>query len=152
MIDSPTDYSYNDFLRFKLEQSYDINEAKKSDPEKPFSPVYAELDLFPGKYIALDADALYSVYDLTVLSHNLAATKIQVKSIDSLTLAEAKGQVTEFASLASFRVAGQLVDASSAVFLRGAAANVVDGAVVEVRGTVGTGGVLKATSIKVDDN
>ena len=73
MIDSPADYAYNDFLRFKLEQSYDINEARKSDPEKPFSPVYAELDVFPGKYFALDADALYSVYDLTVLSHNLAA-------------------------------------------------------------------------------
>ena len=73
IIDSPADYAYNDFLRFKLEQTYDINEARENDPEKPFSPVFAELDVFPGKYFALDADALWSVYDLKVLSHNLAA-------------------------------------------------------------------------------
>jgi LPS-assembly protein len=73
IIDSPTDYAYNDFLRFKLEQSYDINEARESDPDKPFSPVFAELDVFPGKYFALDADALWSVYDLDILSHNVAA-------------------------------------------------------------------------------
>jgi LPS-assembly protein len=73
IIDSSKDYAYNDFLRFKLEQSYDINEARKNDPQKPFSPISAELDLFPGKYFALDADALGSVYDLEVLSHNLAA-------------------------------------------------------------------------------
>ena len=73
VIDSPSDYAYNDFLRFKLEQSYDINKAKQDKTGKPFSPVYAELGLFPGKYFALDADALYSVYDLNILSHNLAA-------------------------------------------------------------------------------
>ena len=73
IIDSPADYAYNDFLRFKLEQSYDINEGKDDDPDKPFSPVFAELDIFPGKYFALDADALWSVYDLRILSHNLAA-------------------------------------------------------------------------------
>ncbi len=74
VIDSPSDYSYNDFLRLRLEQSYDINEGKENNPDKPFSPVYAELDLFPGKYFALDADALWSVYGLDFLSHNLAAT------------------------------------------------------------------------------
>lgn len=88
----------------------------------------------------------------TVSGATLVASRIQVKSLDSLTVAEAKGQVTEFASLASFRVAGQLVDASSAVFTRGSAVNVVDGALVEVRGAVTSGGVLKATTIKIDNN
>jgi LPS-assembly protein len=73
LIDSAADYSYNDFLRFELEQSYDINEAKKKDPDRPFSPIGARLDLIPGKYIALDATALWSVYDYKFLSHNLAA-------------------------------------------------------------------------------
>ena len=73
IIDSPIDYAYNDFLRFKLQQTYDINEGKENNPDKPFSPIYAELDLFPGTYFALDADALWSVYDLKFLSHNLAA-------------------------------------------------------------------------------
>jgi len=73
VIDSPSEYAYNDFLRFKLTQSYDINEAKEDKTGKPFTPVFGELDIFPGKYFAVDADALYSVYDLDVLSHNLAA-------------------------------------------------------------------------------
>jgi len=74
IIDSQTDYSYNDFLRFELAQSYDINEAKQKDSEKPFSPIDARLDFFPGKYIGLDAEALWSVYDYKFLSHNVAAT------------------------------------------------------------------------------
>jgi LPS-assembly protein len=73
-INAPTDYAYDNFLRFKLEQRYDINEALEVEAERPFSPVYAELDIFPGKYVAIDADALWSVYDLEFLSHNLAAS------------------------------------------------------------------------------
>ena len=72
VIDSVADHAYNDFLRFKLQQTYDINEGKESNPDKPFSPIFAELDLFPGKYIAVDADASWSVYDMDILSHNIA--------------------------------------------------------------------------------
>ena len=73
IIDSASESSYNDFLRFELEQSYDINEAKKKDANRPFSPINARLDLIPGRYIALEATALWSVYDTEFLSHNLAA-------------------------------------------------------------------------------
>jgi LPS-assembly protein len=73
VVDSAADYNYNDFLRFELEQSYDINEAKQKDSERPFSPISARLDLIPGRYISVDADALWSVYDLRFLSHNIAA-------------------------------------------------------------------------------
>ncbi len=72
IIDSASDHSYNDFLRFELAQSYDINEAKEKDPNRPFSPIGARLDLIPGRYIALEATALWSVYDTEFLSHNLA--------------------------------------------------------------------------------
>ena len=54
VLDTDSDYKYNDFLRFELEQSYDINEAKEKDPDRPFSPISARLDLFPGKYISVD--------------------------------------------------------------------------------------------------
>jgi LPS-assembly protein len=102
IIDSQTDYSYNDFLRFELEQSYDIKEAKQKDSEKPFSPIGARLDFFPGKYIGLDADALWSVYDYKFLSHNIGANlwdrrgdKLQVeyrytRQSDEISLNEAK--------------------------------------------------------------
>lgn len=71
VIDSPAQYNYNDFFRFELQQSYDINEAKESHPDKPFSPLSGRLDLYPGKYIALDATALWSVYENKFLSHNV---------------------------------------------------------------------------------
>ena len=74
IVDSPVDYSYTDFLRFELEQNYDINEAMEKNPEKPFSPIEARLDIFPGKYVGLDADALWSVYDNRFLSYNIGGT------------------------------------------------------------------------------
>jgi LPS-assembly protein len=74
VIDAPTDYGYNDFLRFKLEQSYNINVSTRKDPDQPLSPIFTELELFPGKYLALDADALWSVYDGKFLSYNIATT------------------------------------------------------------------------------
>ena len=70
VIDSPSNYNYNDFLRFELKQIYDINEGLEDNPDKPFSPLSSRLDLFPGKYIALDAFALWSVYDYKFLSSN----------------------------------------------------------------------------------
>lgn len=66
-------YTYNEFLRFKLEQSYDINKAKEDDPQ-PFSAVYGELQLYPGRYISLYADAEWTHYERDFLSHNVAAT------------------------------------------------------------------------------
>jgi LPS-assembly protein len=72
-IASPSEFSYNDLLRFELEQSYDLDVGTRRDRDQPFSPIYAELDLFPGKYLGLSGDALWSVYDLRFLSHNIAA-------------------------------------------------------------------------------
>jgi LPS-assembly protein len=85
VVDSPAEYAYNDFFRLKLQQTYDINEGKQNNPDKPFSPIYAELDIFPGTYFSLDADALWSVYDLDFLSHNLAANFWDLRG-DKLTV------------------------------------------------------------------
>ena len=71
--DEPSIYDYNEFCRFKLEQSYDINKEKESDPE-PFSPIYGQLDLTPKKYLYLRADANWSHYDRNFRSHNISAT------------------------------------------------------------------------------
>ncbi len=69
------DFSYHPFLRFKLEQSFDINEHNedKDDPQ-PYSDIAAELDITPGRYVSLDADASWSVYDMQFQSHNAALT------------------------------------------------------------------------------
>lgn len=63
-------YVYNQFCRFKLEQSYDINKEKDDDPE-PLSPIYAELELIPGRYFSIDADAEWSHYDNEFRSRNV---------------------------------------------------------------------------------
>jgi LPS-assembly protein len=67
----PPIYGYNEFLRFKLEQSYDINKEKEDDPE-PFSPIHGELELYPKKYFSVRADADWSHYDGNFRSRNLA--------------------------------------------------------------------------------
>ena len=66
----PPSYVYNRFCRFKLEQSYDINKEKDDDSE-PFSPIYAELELMPGRYFSIDADAEWSHYDNEFRSRNI---------------------------------------------------------------------------------
>lgn len=56
------EYAYTSILRFKLAQSFDINKHNEGDP-RPFSDIIAELDLTPGRYVAIDSDARWSVYD-----------------------------------------------------------------------------------------
>jgi LPS-assembly protein len=73
-------YIYREFCRFKFEQSYDINEAKEGNPEnwankeekRPFSPIYGELELAPGNYFSMQADAKWCQYESDFLSHNVA--------------------------------------------------------------------------------
>jgi LPS-assembly protein len=69
----PPMYGYNEFLRFKLQQSYDINKEKEDDPE-PFSPIHGELELYPVRYFSVKADADWSHYDSNFRSRNVAAT------------------------------------------------------------------------------
>jgi LPS-assembly protein len=65
--------TYTPFLRFELNQSYDINEQDEEDP-KPFSNISAELDITPGRYVRIDADAQWSVYDDRLETLNNALT------------------------------------------------------------------------------
>ncbi len=59
-------YQYNDFFRLAVEHSYDFEKSKR-----PFSPILAKLDVSPARYVRLDADAQYSVYENEFLSHNI---------------------------------------------------------------------------------
>jgi lipopolysaccharide assembly outer membrane protein LptD (OstA) len=66
---STADYMYNDLLRLQVEHSYDFEQSTR-----PFAPIFAKLDVRPGKYVSIDADAQYSVYDNTFLSHNVTGS------------------------------------------------------------------------------
>jgi LPS-assembly protein len=68
----PPRYNYNEFFRFKLEQSYDINKKNEDDPE-PFSPIHGELELYPIRYFSVKTDADWSHYDSNFRSGNVAA-------------------------------------------------------------------------------
>jgi len=65
------DYIYAQPCRIELEQQYDFNKANENDPE-PLSPIYGKLELEPARYLSLQADANWSVYDTAFRSHNLA--------------------------------------------------------------------------------
>ena len=52
-----------------MEQSYDFEKSNRA-----FAPIVAKLDVIPGKYIWVDADAAWSVYDKEFLSHNIQGT------------------------------------------------------------------------------
>ncbi len=74
------DYSYNQFLYFKLEQSYDIDEenedvaARWADGEhkRPFSTILGEAEFKPGKYIGFKGDGTWSTYEDTMMTRNAA--------------------------------------------------------------------------------
>lgn len=80
--DEPVNYTYHQFCRLKLEQSYDINEAKEDTPsqwanqkeKRPFSTIYGEIDIDPVQYVSVQADATWCQYDSLVKSRNIAAT------------------------------------------------------------------------------
>jgi len=65
-------YSYNQFCRFLLSQSYDINEKNESEPDnfrnqvtrerEEYLPLIAELDITPVNYLSIDADCEWSKY------------------------------------------------------------------------------------------
>ncbi len=118
-----SNYTYNPFLRFYLEQSYDVrqydfenagtalysNNASNAvfSDQKPFSDIYAELDLVPGRYIGLNADTLWSPYsgqfnayrlslntwdnrgDRLYTYYRYARETAQLQSVNSITLAGA---------------------------------------------------------------
>ena len=67
MKDKTGNNSYLEFLRFKLFQIYDINEAKKDMTDatmdrRPMSDIGMELDLKPHKYFSFSARNQYSPY------------------------------------------------------------------------------------------
>ncbi|MGB9499296.1 MAG: LPS-assembly protein LptD [Dissulfuribacterales bacterium] len=62
--------TYNQFFRFKIEQSYDFNKENKPD-EKPFLPLYAELDLTPADLITIHEEAEWSHDHGHFISHNI---------------------------------------------------------------------------------
>lgn len=60
-------YSYLEFLRLKLFQTYDINEAKKgmdgiNAERRPLSDIGVEVDITPYKYLSFAAHNKYSIY------------------------------------------------------------------------------------------
>ncbi|MEE8432466.1 MAG: LPS assembly protein LptD [Candidatus Desulfatibia sp.] len=82
--DRPPDYSYNQFLRFSLSQSYDINEAKEDkDKKQPFSAIFGEIDITPDSYYAMHVDATRSQYNSFWAAYNVAGN-IWDKRGDSL--------------------------------------------------------------------
>jgi LPS-assembly protein len=69
---TPEPFDYHRFLRFYVEQTYDIAAEREDDPE-PFSDVYGELEFNFGRYLKVDSDASFDIYEGHFSSHNVAA-------------------------------------------------------------------------------
>lgn len=82
-------YSYLEFLRLKLFQTYDIHEANKDmtammNERRPFSDLGIEFDFVPHKYVSFIARNRYSVYKgWTQMNYDL---KIKDERGDSLII------------------------------------------------------------------
>ncbi len=66
------EYGYNDFMRLKFEQSFNIRTAR-SDRNRPFSPIRGELELYPRKYLRLKAETAYDPYDASFVKRDVLA-------------------------------------------------------------------------------
>jgi LPS-assembly protein len=69
---------YLDFLRIKLEQSYDFREAARTEltdryPNRPFSDIEATLTINPRKYLSLTSKSWYSPYINRITEHEHTA-------------------------------------------------------------------------------
>ena len=72
------EYTYSEFCRFKLEQSFDIDEEREDNPDRwdngktkrPFSPIFAELDFDPNQYLSIHNDSEWSPYEGAFESFN----------------------------------------------------------------------------------
>jgi len=67
--------SYQEFLRFKLAQIYDLKEASRNEEEtgiekRPFSNVWVETDFMPFKYLSLIARNQYNIYESEWIQNN----------------------------------------------------------------------------------
>jgi len=65
-------YTYHQFFRFLIQQSYDIIEADENDAE-PFSSIYGEIEFEPNQYFSMETDTSWSVYDSKLENYNIAA-------------------------------------------------------------------------------
>ena len=93
LSDEAPGYRYHQMARFDIGQTYDFNEAFEDDPDKwkngesrePFRPVFARLQITPGRHFRLSADADWSVYDNEPVSHSLLS-RISDNRDDVLTI------------------------------------------------------------------
>ncbi len=76
---------YNDFMRLEFRQSYNIRVARSDKSSRPFSPIRAQLELYPRKYLSLKAEAAYDTYEMSFRKRDLRATLTSPRG-DELTV------------------------------------------------------------------
>ncbi len=91
------------------------------------------------------ADAQHVEVEATLVSGNLVAQRVEVQP--AMATARLFGPITDFVSKSNFKVQGQAVDASGATFAGGTDADLANGKLVRVEGTLNAG-VVTATSVK----
>ena len=80
----------------------------------------------------------------------VVASQVEFFASTAPASADVEGTISDFIAISNFVVRGQRVDASGAAFTAGAAADVANGRLVHVEGTI-QGSVLVATSVEFKD-
>jgi LPS-assembly protein len=96
-IVSPGEYDYNDFLRLKLGQYYDISRKVYNRPARevnPFSSLDGKLTFSPGAAISLDSEAKYNFYEDSFDLFNAGVT-LSPRKKDRLTVQYRYNQDTD---------------------------------------------------------
>jgi LPS-assembly protein len=75
---------YIPFLRFRLEESFDINKYKEDAP-RPFTDISGELDVQAGRYVLLNGDFLWRPYNGEFYGYNLGMSLADLRG-DRLNL------------------------------------------------------------------
>lgn len=81
-VNNKPEYEYNQFCRFLISQTYDINEHKEDDPaewrngesKEVLYPLSFELDITPKQYFSIDSDWKWSKYEKDITEANIKMT------------------------------------------------------------------------------
>lgn len=71
-------YDYQEFFRFKLDQSYDFNRLMEDEP-RPFSNLNWRIDLVPSRYLRFETTGQFDPYETDFIQHNMSVALSDVR-------------------------------------------------------------------------
>lgn len=92
---------YHEFLWMRLEQSYDINEARRDESldvheRRPFSDLLLETGINPGRHVTLGNKTFYSPYEGRIIEHEHSISFNNPGTFSLKTSLDFLGEIDEY--------------------------------------------------------